>query len=327
MALQDLITTAELLAAWPQASALASSEQTALVTAASTRFELEADRDFFANTYQEIYRPGRTRKLYLRQKPVTTISRIATDFCSVMILQNNDPTVSEATVGYSGPTVPEDALSGTGITLNAIVAGLPATPVTLLFATYPTMATLAAQVNATPGWSATVATGGPSNEASFAKFPTSYLCFDAGQMGATSPYGASLNAFTRPLSYVCDRELARRATVELLEGAPDGYRYPDRRNGAYGWWMTSVSGIAGGADPRIGGVQVSYAAGYAIADVPAEIKRATIGIAKFFYAANNASGAYKSQQFKDYKYEIFERLELPQWIRSIAFNVGRKEIV
>lgn len=327
MALLDLVTNAEMLAAWPKFSALPSDEQASLITDASRRFESECDRIIGATAYTEVHRPGRTRKLYLKQKPVTTITRVATDYATVITVQNTDATVSRATIGFSGPTVPEAALSFTGVTLNAIANGVAATPVTLLFATYPTLGTLVAAINLLPGWNASVASGGQTlNSADYTTFATADLATDVGQQGCNL-LGAELKAYTRDLDYACDAELARRGIVELMEGLPDGYRYPDRRNGGYASGFTGLTGVSGGMDPRIGGVFASYQSGYATADVPGDIKRAVKGIVRFFYASMVATGVYESEQFKDYNYKLVAKLDLPHWIQTIAYNHSRKEIV
>lgn len=322
----DLITTTDLLDAWPQASALSTQAQSGLCDAASRRFELEADRIFGAQAYYETHRPGRTRTLYLRQTPVTAISRIAADFQTVGTIASTDPTAYEATVGYSGPATPEVPLGFTGITLNSVVNGVPATPVVLPFATYPTLQSLVAAVNARAGWSATVAPGGPTTGVgSFATMPSLYLAGDCGQQGC-SILAFELKAYTRSLAYACDPGMARRGVVELLEGQGDGYRYPDRRYGGWGAGLMAMSGMAGGLDPRVGGVEVRYAAGYSPADMPGDIKRAAVGIARLMHEAVRVSGVYQSETFKDYSYSLAAALDLPPWIRAIAYDHGRKEI-
>lgn len=322
----DLITTAETLAAWPQFSAVAPADQAALVTAASRRFESECDRVLGLGSYTEVHRPGRTRKVYTRQKPVLTVSRVATDYATVMTVRNTDPAVFEATVGFTGPTTPEDALPFTGLTLAAVASGVAATPVVLPFSAYPTLATLAAAINAAPGWRADVANGGPfSGGAAYATFPTAYLAADAGQMGCTL-LAAELKAYTRALSFACDQEMARKGVIELFEGQADGYRYPDRRYGGWAAGFTGLSGVSGGTDPRVGGVSVAYAAGYPVAEVPGDVKRAVLGIVRLFADAMRVSGVYESQTFKDYSESIARSIELPKWVKEIAYNHSRKEV-
>ena len=203
------------------------------------------------------------RRLDLRQRPVVDVRRVATDFGTVLTVQNTDPAVPRATAQYltgtqAGYAAPEDyAPPPTGLVLTAYKAGQPPTAAVLTFAAYPSLASLTAAINALPGWTADYATGWNANYAAWA---SADLAPDVGAQGA-SVVALDLKAYTRDVGYTMTPEQARRGELELWEGRPDGYRYPDRRYGRAGGY-SGLGGIAGGMDPRVGAVWVDYTAGY-----------------------------------------------------------------
>lgn len=172
----DLITDAELLAAWPGLSSLASAEQAAVIASASAAVEGFVGRTLGLATHDEIHRPGPTRSIYLYNSPVNSILTI------------------------------EHGRSGSRVAIDA----------------------------------------------------------DAYTLTASS------------------------GLVELYGAYATGFRHPDRPHGG---------------DPRYGDVRVEYTAGWAVADVPADIKRATIIAAKAMNQGVTA-GMYASQQLGEYSFRI-----------------------
>lgn len=321
----DLIVAADVTGMWPAFGSLASGEQASLLTSASRMFEEECDRVFSSVTYIERHETGRVRSIYTRQKPITNIIRIATDFGTVMTVANASAAIQRAAVGYTSTGMPEDYPAFTGLTLTGISSGVPITPISLPFSTYPTIGGLVNQIGALGnGWSATVAMGVPNiTGGNFSNWPSTDLVGDMGQQGC-SVLACELKAYTRDLDYACDPDMSRRGVIAIFEGRPDGYRYPDRRYGpsSYG----GLTGIAGGCDPRIGSVLVSYTAGYAQANMPGDIKRACAGIAKFIYESGKFS-TFQSETVGEWSRSLKEwKRGLPDWILNTIDNHARKEI-
>lgn len=318
---QDIVTIAELLLGWPKASALDPLEQAALITDASYRICGECDYRFGTASYTEIHRPGRSRKVYLRQRPITAIARVAVDFSTVMTVQNTSTSVSRSQVNYTTTGTPEGFPAFTGLTLTSYPNGGGAATVTSLpFATYTSLGTLKTAINAVSGWIATTANT-PSGD--YSNWACTDLVYDMGSMGS-SQLAAGLKAFTRDLQYTSDTEMSRKGQMELYEGLPDGYQFPDRR-ASYGGPYNTSAGLGGG-DPRTGGVFVSYTAGYAPANMPPDLKRAAIGLAKFLRERGLFS-ALQSETIGKYSYSLATiKHDLPDWILGICDKHTRKEI-
>lgn len=313
----DLITTDELIDGWPGAADLSSTEQASLVSAASRRFELLCDRIFGTGTYVEISRPGRSRVIRTHQKPITDIARVATDFGTVLIIQNTNRSVSRATAKFTG-TAP----NFTGLSLTSFI-GTAATTTNLTFATYPLLSDLAAAINGISGWTASTSVNGYGD---FSGWQSTWLAGDVGTMQA-GILGLEIKAYTRDLAYACDPDMASKGTIELFEGRPDGFRYPDRRYGTTGMGYTGISGIVGGLDPRVGAVWVQYTAGAATADVDPSIKEAVKALAKWLYVSNKFVGM---QSESDGKY-TYSRANLttgvPKEVDIAVNRYGRQEII
>lgn len=98
-------------------------------------------RDFESTSYNEIYDGDGSNKLYLDHFPVTAITRLAIGKQDVLSINNS--------TDYNYATISSD---GTNLTYN-----LDGSSGTLAYATYTTIETLAAAINALgSGWSATV---------------------------------------------------------------------------------------------------------------------------------------------------------------------------
>jgi hypothetical protein len=324
MATPDLITGQDVSGFWPGFTALPSAEQAALLTDASRVFEEYTDRIFGSVTYLERKTSGRVRKLYMKQKPITSIARVAVDFGTVLTVQNVDQAVQEATIGYTSTGIPEDYPAFTGLTLGGISNGVPLSTISLPFATYPTIGGLVAAINTHTGWTASASTGAPNViGGDFTLYPTSYLVGDMGQQQCTL-LPVELKMYTRGLSYACDADMSRKGEIAIFEARPDGYRYPDRRYGSTSYG--GIAGIAGGTDARIGDVQVLYTAGYAAANMPGDIRRACAGIAKFLYESGKFS-IFQSETLAERSHTLKEwKRGLPDWILGIIDKHTRKEI-
>jgi hypothetical protein len=165
MSLPDLITTARAI----QCASLATlngsnpSYLASLITAASDAIRNACNRDFTQATYTEYYSgslsSGTVEPLRLRQFPVLEITRIAANPRPALLVQNVDSgTNQRATVE-------------TTTTSLRVLRIASATPITndLPFTTYPTLALMAAAVNALGGGWASQVIG------EFANWPSSDL--------------------------------------------------------------------------------------------------------------------------------------------------------
>lgn len=255
----DLVTTAEVSAAWSGFSSLGSGEQDAVVSAASRAVEGYLGRTIGSGTYDEIAMPdGRDGVLYCRRYPVASIPRVSGGLMAVLSVSNTDSSNALATaemVTSGDPINP----TYTGLKFTRIASGTPTTSSTLAFATYTTLSALGAAIEALGGgWDATVAAG-------YETFPSAQLWKQVGARGAVAPYSAEFQAFVEDLGPV---------EVNHATGKVQLPRWPrsDRR------------------------VRVQYTAGYATADVPADIKRATIAMARYLRSpAGTGSGIVESR--------------------------------
>lgn len=304
----DLITAGELASAWPGAAKLSADAQGSLVAATSALVSSECDRVLGQADHDEIHFPGRTRKLYLKQSPVTAVARIACDLTTAL------------SVKYAGPAGRAQArLTATGLAPSVTLTGLAVSDTSagsladrgaVLFAEAPTLGAVAESVALAAGWSATVGPG-------LGAFLASDLNPDLGARGAKD-FPAAFLAFGRDLDYGMSPEGAAVGEVDLLESFPNGYRYPDRM----GHHLFST-------DPRLGGVRVVYTAGYATADVPADLKRLCIGAAHYLAAQVSRDGGLQSETVGKYSWTaaLSNGLKLPDWICRGLDKYRRVEIV
>lgn len=263
----DLVTSAEVAASWAGFSALDAGEQSALISAASRAVEAHLGRAIGSASRDEVASPdGRDGVLLLRHYPVASISRISANLSDALSISNADAANSLATVEMVA-TGPADDPTYTGIKLTRIASGVTTASSTLAFATYTTLSTLAAAVvNLGSGWSATVGAG-------LDNFPSAQLWKQAGARGAIAPGSADFRAFVEDIQALEVNHLTGR--VQLSRWARS-----DRR------------------------VRVQYVAGYATADVPAAIKRATLQTIRYLAGpAGSGQGIVKSS-FGDRSYEL-----------------------
>ncbi len=127
-----------------------------LVSAASRAIENYCWRTFAVQDYDELYPGSGGTELFLRSYPITRIDRVACDPAPVVRAVNTSSSVQRASV----------QVAATGVILTRVASGVSVSN-TLLFATYPTLSTLAAAITAVGnGWSAAVIDPGNNNLAS-----------------------------------------------------------------------------------------------------------------------------------------------------------------
>jgi hypothetical protein len=149
-ALSELDLTAAQLAYLPR-----------VITAASDAVRRSCgDRDFDLRQYDRIFALGLDGGVSLPQIPVQKVSRVAAGRAPALTIVNTDRSTNQrATVEFECSGDESVGITYTGILLARKASGVTATA-PLEFASYPTIAALAAAVNALGGgWSATTAAG------------------------------------------------------------------------------------------------------------------------------------------------------------------------
>lgn len=245
----DLITLGQFLDALPNLTTDQQADAPAAITAATVLLESAARRPLAMRSIDRVYRPGRTRKIYLDSWPVP-VCRLRTDLVVGMTVSNTDTLTNQiATVQRTATT----------LVLYRCASGVESTS-TLTLSSYATLQALADAVNGLGGgWTATTGT----STANLNLYPISSLNLDYETVGALNQ-SAELRLYYRDVArFALDTE---RGVIELTENRPQEFRYPDRAWGVgYGWSWSSAS------EPRHAGVRAVYKAGYAVetADVNA----------------------------------------------------------
>ncbi len=169
-----------------------------LLAAASRAIEKYCDRLFIADDFTEISHGHGTCLHEVRNTPINSIARISTNRQTVLEIRNTSTSNQRATA----------SVTTTGLVLTRTASAVTTTN-TLLFATYPTLATLAAAVTALAnGWTATVL-GGYGGLAS-ADLPFTIQ----GALNARDA-AAQIEMFVEPLSWT-----RVNPDTGLIEGGP-----------------------------------------------------------------------------------------------------------
>lgn len=301
-----LATVAEATAALPTLRADQLADLDAALLSATAAIEHFCGRRLVLSAFDRVYRPGRTRKIYLPTWPVAELTQLRTDMAVVVAVKNLDPSTNQrATVTATATT----------LTLARTAAGVRVTPAALTLADYPTAGALAAAVSALGGgWSASC----PANLSSTA---TADLLVDAGVKGALQQ-DVELRTYTRDVGRY---ELhPASGVIELTEDVAQAFRYADRAYGTgFGWSWSAAS------DPRIAGVRAVGRAGYATADadvaagyeaVPADLKRAAIMAAQAILDATPAPNL-ESESDGAYSYRLAAPpVPLPPGVKQILIS-------
>jgi hypothetical protein len=226
-----------------------------LVTAASDAIRRACQRDFSQTAYAEYYSGGIyiREPMRLRQFPVLEITRVATNPRPAILVQNLNSGVNQrATV----------ETTTSSLRLFRIASAAPVTN-DLPFATYPTLAALAAAVNALgSGWSAQVID-------QFALWPSADLRPLQGAANALSG-GRQLELFTEDL----------QPFVNWPPGDPWGEEAGDQS--CTGWRLDDETGELFGRFPRGQlNIRIDYSAGFAT--IPQTIQEACVQLVLDLY--------------------------------------------
>lgn len=113
----------------------------------SDRYTNHQSGGFAIQTYDELYHGTGDQILFLRQYPVQSISKIATTSQPSMYVRNNDSDIGVRATVQVNATMSGTQYTSTGITLTR-VKNATTTTNTLTWASYPTITTLVAAINA-----------------------------------------------------------------------------------------------------------------------------------------------------------------------------------
>lgn len=229
---------------------------TALLTAATEAIENYCDRTFAEESIVE-YLDGRDNwrngYVHLKRMPVSSITRIASRPESAIAVTNTAAAVSIATI----------RVTTTGVILTSIASGVTTTT-TLLFATYPTLTTLAAAIAGTSGWTATVT-------ATYDTWPSSYLRQPQGALGAAT---GNTRSVAELLIYTDELPAAR---IDYDEGTIWGF-FPE----------------------GVQQVEVRYTAGYAT--IPDAVQQACCMVVKTMNDQSKNDATLQYEKLGDYSW-------------------------
>lgn len=236
-----------------------------LITAASDAIRRACNRDFSQASYTEYYSgcgsSGMVEPLRLRQFPVTEIARVATCPRAALHVQNTDAITNQRATLET---------TSTSLRLLTVASAVPVTT-DLAFTSYPTLAALAAAVNALgSGWNATLVGG-------FANWPSADL--KPLQGAATALQGGhDLEVYTEDL----------QPYLSWPPGDPTG---ADDR-GFCGWRLDDETGELFGRFPRGRlNVRIDYTAGFAT--IPQPVQEACVQLVQDLYNAGLVNNTLK----------------------------------
>ena len=278
MSLPDLITSARAI----QNPSLATlngnnaSYLASLITAASDAVRGACHRDFSQTSYTEYYSGGIyvREPLRLRQFPVLEITRVATDPRPALLVQNVDAGTNQRATVETTPTS------------LRVFRMASATPITndLPFTTYPTLAQMAAAVNALGGgWASQVID-------QFANWPSADL--KPLQGAATALFGGrQLELYTEDLQ-------------PFLSWPPgDPWGEEAGYQSFCGWRLDDETGEVFGRFPRGQlNVRIDYVAGYAI--IPQAVQEACVQLTLDLYNAGLVNSTLKKATLGNGSFEV-----------------------
>ena len=255
-----------------------SSTVRASLLAASSRYIEQICKRIFGLTSYQVYLSGGGQPydlVRLDNFPVSQITRMASYPLPVLTVQNTATSTNQRATVDTMPT---------GINLTTVASGVSSTS-TLLYATYPTLTTLAAAITALgSGWTATASS-------SYTLYPSADLRPLQGAVTALQGSGAQLEAYTEDI---------------YAWGGP----WFDSGNGyglvcsGPGWRLDADSGQLVGWFPRgMLNIRVDYSAGYSTSpdSLPDDIQDACVKGAAFLYGAGRYDPVASSVQIGPYK--------------------------
>ena len=248
----QLITLDRARQAIPAAEPDADHILTPLIEAASAAIHRYCNRSFASAAYEEYYDGDGGDVLMLEHFPVTEVTRVSATPETALHVTNTDTTTnSRATV----------RVTDTALVLTRVASG-SSTSSTLLFATYPTIVSLAAAVDSlAAGWGATVMSGwGP--------WASADLIACGGRPCLDQEAGCEL--------------MSEEVACRLVDGESGRVR------------LASFTGTGGR------NLRVEYTAGFAT--VPDDVQLACATIVANAYHALERDGGLRSERLGDYSF-------------------------
>lgn len=256
----DLITTARAKQSINQAS-FTSGEDTqigSLIDAVSAAVIRYCRRDFVSATFDELYRGDGGPRLLLRQYPILSVARVATDPSVVLQVKNTDTTTNQRATA---------SVTSTGLTLVRVASGVTTSNTSVTWAGNATLAAVADAVNALgAGWSATAIAGHTLRASADLHYPQ-----------------GAFNALGTHASF-------KLHTTELTDYATDAQRGWLSRGDVQGvdWYLPLVEGGIWHPEQEY---RVLYTAGYAT--VPEDVQEACAQwVSALFWQTKDNAAAY-----------------------------------
>jgi hypothetical protein len=278
-----LLVAADLQAALPDIPPSTLAALPSVLTGAVERY---CGRPLALAAFDEEHTPGTTRLIRLKGRPVISVDRLLADLSIALTIQHAAgpwrATVSLA-IGPAGPTALVLATEASSATLSFAPTSGPA---------LPTIAALAAAVNALSGWTAVVAPlMGPC--------PTSEVrptraTFDALKLPA------AIQAYASTLG---DYELVpETGKVTLRQIRPDPYAYPTRTFGVAGYasLVRALYSAGYNGDPAQGAVTT-----------PPDLAEACLEVARGMFDTRQVSGAFTMVLLGNTQYYMGKPVPIP----------------
>lgn len=261
-----------------------------LVRTASDCIRQYTSRDFTLTAYTEYQNGGIyiREPLALKQRPVVSISRVATNPTAAIQVSNSD------TINNQRATIATD-LSAPGAIANVILfwvsSGVPTT-IVLPVSTYLTLGQIAAAINAqNHGWSASIQNAG---NISMAAYPAADLKPLQGAVTTLSGSPAYLSVWLEDVS--------------PFGSTPyfDDFYGTDSFQGQDGWRLDQEDGLLYGRFPRgQQNIRIDYMAGYAA--IPASVQEACAQIVKWLNDSQSLNFAMESARLGNAGYTLREK--------------------
>lgn len=264
------------------------------ISAASESIRRYCQRHFNRATYSKEFQPNYRGVVRLDEIPVNQVSRVATGRDNALnIAGPASAQIARVQFAYTGSYA--TGITNTGLILTSVSSGTTTTN-TLLFATYPTLGTMAAAISGVSGWSASAGTYG--------SWPCTELVGGDSAQGALNASGAWLDVYSED------------ASLERLDPETGMiYLRP------YGW-SSALDTPAWGpgwqqfADvysyPRT--VKVTYDAGYD--SVPAPVVMACVETVQSMFSRLSTDQIVQSERAGDYSYTLRDQVSfLPESVR------------
>lgn len=289
-----LVSPAEVLGLLPDvATATTLASLPRVIGAATDAIRRYCSRNFTRVTVTKEFRPSYEGLVRLDEIPVNQVLRIAAGRDNALSITGpSTAQIASVRSAFTGDL--DSGLTATGLILSSTSSAV-ATETTLLYADYPTLASLAAAVNAVGGWQATT-------QAGYSPWPSTELVGTDAAQGALS--GAMLDVYSEDVAM----ERLDPFTGMLQLGT-----------GLYG---SSLNTPAWGPDwgqfatPRFPTrVRVTYDAGFAT--IPSPVVMAAIEIIQAAFSRLATDQALRSETADDYSYTLRDQLDaIPESARK-----------